>query len=153
MSERKMPTAVTLTIRAAQAPPGATCNLRIYSRGGAMSLSELRTLVRELAGGVCQWPRCQDPGTEVAHLHSTGMGGRPSAHTLSNTMWACWNHARISDGEYGTGAWPQYRQSMNALLGVGWEERTTPDRWAYERAEALTAHLRRIRASLGVEEG
>ena len=112
--------------------------------------STLHCQARELADGMCQWPSCGRPGQELAHLHSIGAGGRRSADTLSNVAWMCHAHARMSDGEWATR--PEYVQSHTALFGEDWESRVPPNRVAYERAVALTAHVARQRASLAVKE-
>jgi hypothetical protein len=112
----------------------------------SMSLrSVLRCQARELAGGMCDWPSCNRPGQELAHLHSVGAGGRRSADTLGNVAFLCGPHARMSDGEQpacwpdGTPCgWPGFTQSHTALLGEGWETRIPMSRWGFERAEALT---------------
>lgn len=116
-----------------------------------MSLrSRLRCQARELAGGMCQWPGCPRPGEELAHLHSIGAGGRPSADTLDNTAWLCAPHALMSDGKQRN--WPEFHQAHTALLGEGWEDRISMSHWGWERAEALRRHVARSRARLGIEE-
>lgn len=100
-----------------------------------MNRSVLRTYVIGRSGGVCEWPGCGDRGAELAHLHSIGMGGRKSADEPCNVAWFCRDHARISDGEYGSGGWPQYERE-HRLLGV-----VVGDYLAYERAEALRQAL------------
>ena len=109
--------------------------------------SVLRCQARELAGGMCDWPKCDRPGQELAHLHSIGAGGRPSADTIENVGWFCHQCARMSDGEWATR--PEYVQAHNLLFGVGWESRIPPSRLAYERAVALTERIAKQRA--GVE--
>lgn len=49
----------------------------------------------------CEWPGCPAPASELAHLHSKGMGGKRGrvVDTLDNVIAACWLHARITDGE------------------------------------------------------
>ena len=107
---------------------------------------ELRARVVDLSGGVCEFPQCGEQGSSLAHLHSIGAGGRQSADTLSNVMWACRDHARITDGEYGSGGRAQYVEAHNVLFGgmwpVGWEKTGS---LAWERAEALTAVVARKR--------
>lgn len=121
-----------------------------------MSLrSTLRCQARELAGGICEWPRCGRPGEELAHAHSLGAGGRKSADVIENTAWLCKPHARMSDGlqpaVWSDGSpcgWPGFHQAHTALLGEGWEERIPMNRWGFERAEALirlVAEKRRAR--------
>ena len=92
----------------------------------------LRAQVIERSGGVCEWNRCVERGDELAHLHSIGMGGRKSADTLTNVMWLCWDHARISDGLYATGGLEQYRR---AHLDIGVDLMGVSVAWS--RAEAL----------------
>lgn len=107
---------------------------------------ELRAQVADISGGMCEWPRCSRPGVELAHLRSVGMGGRKSADTLGNVMWACRDHARISDGEYGAGGRAQFVAAHDILFSGIW-----PTAWeatgklAFERAEALRIHLRKTR--------
>lgn len=92
-----------------------------------MNRSALRAQLRDVAGPFCEWPGCGEPGVEVAHLHSVGMGGKhTAADELANVAWLCRDHARISDQEYGSGGAKQYREALLALLGdlpterVGW---------------------------------
>jgi hypothetical protein len=59
----------------------------------------------------------------------------------------CWDHARMSDGEQ-PGGWPAFKQAHDALFGDGWEWRIPKNRWAWERAEALTALVARRRAGM-----
>ena len=97
---------------------------------------ELRAVVMERSQGRCEWPQCGQPATESAHIHSIGMGGRASADDPLNAFAACFSHARISDGEYGSGSSPQYEQSHLDLLGdayVGLPRHLI----AWTRAEAL----------------
>lgn len=103
----------------------------------AMSLrSELREAVRLRSHGHCEWPGpCSEWGAELAHLHSTGAGGRPSADTLSNVAWLCWTHARYSDGEAPHGK-AAYEKAMRALLGDDWGMAV-----AWNRAETLRRHI------------
>jgi hypothetical protein len=106
--------------------------------------SVLRSQVRELSGGVCEW--CQQrPGTSLAHIHSIGMGGRKSADDLANVFWACDACALASDGRQRN--WPEFKQLHTILFGEGWEWRIPMNQWAWERAEALTALVakRRLR--------
>ena len=101
----------------------------------------LRDAVRARAFDRCEFPACPNAGQELAHLHSVGMGGRVSADDPDNAMWACRDHARITDGEYGSGGVKQYRDA-HALLGLAG---VPPDRLGWERAEALVALVRRKR--------
>ncbi len=100
-----------------------------------MRRSELRAKVFELAGGRCEFPGCPKAATELAHLHSIGAGGRKSADTLDNTMAACPDHARITDGLYGTGGREQFEKAMRSIGAAG----------AWERAEALRKHVLQTR--------
>jgi len=77
----------------------------------------LRSLCIRRSNGFCEWPSCPNTGSELAHLHSTGMGGRRSAHSPDNAMWMCRDHARIRDGEYGSGGEGQYA-AAHMLLGI-----------------------------------
>lgn len=101
-----------------------------------MSRAELRAVVVERSAGQCEWPRCEDRGAELAHLHRVGAGGRGSADTADNAMWACSDHARISDGEYGSGGAAQYRQAHLILFGDRFLDMPSHT-IAWERAEAL----------------
>jgi hypothetical protein len=109
--------------------------------------SVLRCQARELSGGLCEWCR-ENPGTELAHIHSIGMGGRPSADALSNVFWACQACALASDGKQRN--WPEFHRLHTMLLGEGWERRIPMARWGFERAEALKERVRRARPT---EEG
>lgn len=104
-----------------------------------MKPSELRALIHELDGEHCCWPTCPHRGTEIAHFHSKGMGGTPDGrrNAVDCQGLMCYPHARMSDGLQ-PGGWPAYKRAHQALLGDDYEERITPDRVAYERAEALT---------------
>ena len=84
----------------------------------------------------CQWPECSNPGAEVAHAHSRGMGGSPSRNDPTNLLLLCSNHARISDGEYGSGGASQYREAHLLLFGPRYLE-MPPNIVAWERAEEL----------------
>lgn len=117
----------------------------------------LRAQVMEISGGICEWPLCSGRGVELAHLHSVGAGGRDSADTLGNVAAFCWDHARISDGEFGQGGMDQYREAHRVLFGAaqwqvswpgspGWENSL-----AWERAEALRIYLQTVRP--GIEGG
>ncbi|MFH2072756.1 MAG: hypothetical protein ABIJ75_07905 [Actinomycetota bacterium] len=94
----------------------------------------------ELDGPNCVWPRCTEPAVERAHFHSKGMGGTPDGRrdSIENQGGMCHSHARISDGEYGSGGRAQYVEAHNILFGgmwpVGWEATGS---LAWERAEAL----------------
>jgi len=108
--------------------------------------ARLRCDVRELSGGPCEW--CSErPGQELAHIHSIGAGGRKSADEIGNCFWACHTCARMSDGLFATR--PDYVQAHILLFGKDWEDRVPPSRIAYERAVALTEHVRRGRLARG----
>ena len=98
--------------------------------------SELREAVIARSHGRCDWPRCGNAGSELAHLHSIGAGGRESADTIDNVGWLCFDHARMSDGEYGRGGAIQYRQSHLDLFGDAFLDMPA-NIIAWERAEAL----------------
>ena len=111
---------------------------------------ETRALVIELDGGMCRWPGCGHPATEIAHLHSRGSGGTPDGRRDDprNLACMCWRHARYSDGEtagLGRGA---YDAAHYRLLGhqLARHLLAHPDRLAWERARALTAHLEATRS-------
>ena len=96
----------------------------------------LRGQVILRAMGGCEWCRTI-AGTQIAHLHSRGMGGnRKQRDVLNNLMWLCDDCALMSDGTRGSGGSTQYRDAHLELLG---------DRFldmpfnviAFERAEAL----------------
>ena len=118
--------------------------MRLAEKVGGMKLSaELYEAVWQRDRGHCRWPECPLPADETAHLHSKGMGGRPSANSLENLMCACSDHARISDGEYGSGGAEQYRRAHLLLLGPRFLD--LPSHLiAWERAEALADVVTRI---------
>ncbi len=66
--------------------------------------SELRAERISIDGHRCRWPGCVfelsswNP-LEMAHLAGKGMGGRPSANTIDNTVMLCRSHHRIYDGD------------------------------------------------------
>lgn len=128
-------------------------------------MKDLRTAVFEAYGPLCEWPGCSDPGKELAHLTSRGMGGSKHRDTVPNVMVACWLHARITDGE-GAGhraLWSRRVDPVEETLSmfdlVGYSERLGAKREAYRaravgnfagslawhRAEALREHLERTR--------
>ena len=112
-----------------------------------MNRSKLREQARVRAGGCCDWPGHRThAGEELAHFHSVGRGGNPdgSRHVLSNVGFLCADSARVSDGEHGSGGAVQYRQFMIQLLGAVVFDGMTLDRRGWERAEALTRHIRRM---------
>ncbi len=112
-----------------------------------MNRLKLREQARVRAGGCCDWPGHRThAGEELAHFHSVGRGGNPdgSRHVLSNVGFLCADSARVSDGEHGSGGAVQYRQFMIQLLGAVVFDGMTLDRRGWERAEALTRHIRRM---------
>ena len=112
--------------------------------------ARLRCQARELAGGQCDWPTCQRPGVELAHLHSIGAGGRRSADTIANVAWLCSPHGLMSDGKQRS--WPEFKQAHTVLFGDGWEDRIPMAQWAWHRAEALAEHVARKRGSVEHKE-
>ncbi len=111
-----------------------------------MTDAELRVEVFALANGMCEWPGHDTvPATELAHLHSKGIGGRPSANALLNGMAACADHARITDGLYAGGGKRQYVEA-HAELGIVIGKSVMADAgigWA--RSEKLREHLEESR--------
>jgi len=104
-----------------------------------MTDAELRARALQ-RDGWCRWPGCPNNATELAHLHSKGIGGRPSAQTLDNVAMMCPDHARISDGEYGSGGRAQYEREHRKLWeAAAWFVPASPPKaeWAWWRAEAL----------------
>ena len=105
-------------------------------------MPELRAEIITRSQGRCEWPQCAEPGKEVAHLHSRGMGGnREKRDVAGNLMFLCRDHARISDGEHGSGGPAQYRLAHILLLGAGVFDGMSLDRRGWERAEALRRHI------------
>ena len=102
----------------------------------------LRAVVFARDGNRCVWPRCGRQADELAHFHSIGMGGRDSADVPSNCAAMCTDHARVSDGVYGSGGKGQYRQAHLDLLGARFIDMPR-DRIGWERAEALVDAVRR----------
>lgn len=103
-----------------------------------MITPELHAHIWDRDHGACIWPHCGQPAREIMHFHSRGMGGTPDGRRddPSNMGLGCYDHARISDGQIGTGGRAQYRRAHLDLLGQDYIE--MPDnRIAYERAEAL----------------
>ena len=54
-----------------------------------MTLSELRALEVEQAGGKCRFPACPHPIAELAHLEHRGAGGYDPANTWPNVAGLC----------------------------------------------------------------
>lgn len=114
----------------------------------------LRPAVFGIAADMCEWPlpRCPSRAVELAHLHSTGSGGRPSAHTIRNTMAACEGHARITDGQSppGPDGPSRYRDAIIELVG-------SPETWrggagtAHRIAKTLTILVGQQREALGID--
>ena len=105
-------------------------------------IAALREEIIARSQGRCQWPQCAEPGKEIAHLHSRGMGGnREKRDVAGNLMFLCRDHARISDGEMGSGGPAQYRLAHIQLLGAGVFDGMSLDRRGWERAEALRRYL------------
>lgn len=98
-------------------------------------MTALRAQVWDLSGGMCEWPYCLEAAAELAHLHSTGMGGRPSAHTLDNVAAMCWAHARVSDGLTPGTHGRQWHDAQIRLLGL------EPGVKAWVIAEALRTRI------------
>ena len=102
------------------------------------SIAPLRAEVFARARGYCEWPTCVEPASELAHLHSRGMGGSAEADSADNVMAACWLHARITDGHHPASKDETVR--MFSRVGYAWE-------WvgsvAWHRAEALRMWLTR----------
>lgn len=97
--------------------------------------SELREQVKDISGGHCEYPKCRLAGTQLAHLHSIGMGGRKTVDTIDNTAWFCDDHALLSDGGIpGTHGKGWYIEQL-ALAGVDY--RDTGQRKAWHIAEML----------------
>ena len=99
------------------------------------------------AVGRCEWPQCGTPGDrlELAHLHSVGMGGRPSADTIDNVALLCWRHARWSDGLLGNTTLTQYRVGVRRLVAAAGRVPTPGATYAWEAAEALRTVIHRTR--------
>jgi len=109
--------------------------------------AEERDFIWQRDQGRCIWPHCGRLAAECAHFHSRGHGGSPSRNHPDNVGLMCSDHARISDGEYGAGGARQYAEAHAGLLGDGWRA-LGGGTLAWERAEALTAHLRTRQADL-----
>ena len=112
----------------------------------------LRDAVFGIAANHCEWPRCGDRALELAHLHSTGHGGRRSAHTIRNTIAACEDHARITDGHSppGPNGLSRYRDAIIELVGppAGWRGGAGV---AYRVAKTLTVLVAQQREALGID--
>lgn len=51
--------------------------------------SDFAEEVYERQGGRCIIPACGAPWTDVAHIHGSGMGGRPSTYRADNLVGLC----------------------------------------------------------------
>ena len=105
------------------------------------SRSCLRAQAMERANGKCDL--CDEWGTALTHIHSSGMGGTPDGRRdrLSNLLWCCPRHAAYTDGET-YGDFERYREWHEALLGEVWSRLNGPG-LAYRRAEALARLVER----------
>jgi len=101
-----------------------------------VSRSALRAEVFERDGYQCVWTECFQPAQELMHFHSIGAGGRKSADALDNVGAGCKLHARLSDGEYGSGGAAEYAAEHFKLFGGRYLE-LEAGTVAWERAEAL----------------
>lgn len=79
----------------------------------AVRLRRLRAHVVERAGAVCEWPHCQAPHQQMAHLHHRGMGGNPAADRPDNVAMLCATHHDILDGRTALGT---LRTTLNETL-------------------------------------
>ena len=78
------------------------------------------------------------------------MGGHhATADIIGNVAFLCWAHARNSDG--GALIKRQYGTAHRALLGDRWLSIALEGNLAWERAEALRAHLKATRPPLIVD--
>lgn len=94
----------------------------------------LRAQLFDLGNG-CEYPHCAAPGTQMAHLHSIGMGGRASADTIDNVMRACDDHALLTDGAIPGHRGSQWVTDQLALIGIAGR----PKAWVV--ADALRAEI------------
>jgi len=101
-----------------------------------MNRSALRAEVMQRDNWQCIWTGCYQSAVELGHLHSIGAGGRKSADALDNVAAFCRLHARLSDGEYGSGGAPEYLSEHLKLMGPAFLEMPAAN-IAFERAEAL----------------
>ena len=76
-------------------------------------MHELRLQLQAVAGAMCEWPYCDEPGEQMAHLHHRGMGGSREANVLANVAWLCIIHHDLLDGRVGVAL---HRLSMNGML-------------------------------------
>lgn len=110
-------------------------------------MKDLRSVVVDAYGPLCEWPGCGRPFEELAHLTSRGMGGSKTRDEVGNVMLACWLHARITDGE-GANRVAQVHpvaETVEMFRRVGYEYPNDPNRLAYHRAEALRRYLAETR--------
>jgi len=104
----------------------------------------LHALLSEL-GSECEWPGCAAPATQMAHLHSIGMGGRASADTLDNVMRACDDHALLSDGAIPGNRSSAWAGEQLAALGITGRPK------AWDVAEALKDYTQKHRPDVSWE--
>ena len=90
--------------------------------------SKLRADVVEISGGVCEWPGCNQPMMELAHIHGVGMGGRRSAEVLPNVAGLCRYHHDLLDGREKRGL----RYELGELLGEFVDFQRTKNGWVNE---------------------
>lgn len=104
---------------------------------------QLRAILTEHGITNCEWPDCEQPAAELAHIVSTGMGGRKSAHTLGNVFMACATHARNSDGLPGEGqtATEMTHERLRVVRKYLHEGLFRWDLSAWHLQEALRRHL------------
>lgn len=106
--------------------------------------AELRRQAIDLSGDICEWPKCERRGMELAHATNIGMGGKhAAADTIENVAWLCTGHARVSDLEPWPG--PQgylERDAQISLLGEAVGVRLDWKWSQYEVARALKEWLR-----------
>ncbi len=109
----------------------------------------LHAALSDLGSG-CEFPGCREPATQMAHLHSIGMGGRASADTLDNVMRACADHALLTDGGIpGHRGRDWYQTEVEKLTPV---PGLTDPHSAWDIAEALRVHIRNHRPHIVLGE-
>ena len=79
-------------------------------------LAELRRQAEAVAGGVCEWPGCDERGEEMAHLEHRKMGGSIEVNHLRNVAWLCKWHHDIFDGRQLSGSREAVRNLMAGYL-------------------------------------
>lgn len=87
-------------------------------------------------GQDCEYPGCSNNATQMAHIHSIGMGGRGSADRLYNVMRVCNDHALVTDGLPPVGCGTvTYYDEIEKIPNVG-------KRWTHHQAMVeLRRHL------------